>query len=224
MDKLGQFVTLRSKCLTFNTLLGMALTGKVVSYKKGFGAMPADLFHAPFPVARHGVSVADNIAALDKLFKADVDPARVAAIPLWAGATQYPRATLLLPRFGQHSYSAPRTPFISGVRQIVVFGLPYFPVRSGVLGTSILLIAPINFETILYRSLTVFLQIPLINRGNIAAVRFWRCQRPIIDSSFFSNRMEKGIIRQEVRQLGSQSSRIVISLIVATSRLSTLPI
>lgn len=62
------------------TFMGMALTGKVVPYKFGFGAMPADVFHAPFPVALHGVSVADSLAALDRLFKADVDPARVAAI------------------------------------------------------------------------------------------------------------------------------------------------
>lgn len=64
------------------TFMGMALTGKVVPYKVGFGAMPADVFHAPFPVALHGVSVADSLAALDRLFKADVDPARVAAIIL----------------------------------------------------------------------------------------------------------------------------------------------
>lgn len=62
------------------TFMGMALTGKVVPYKVGFGAMPADVFHAPFPVALHGVSIADSLAALDRLFKADVDPARVAAI------------------------------------------------------------------------------------------------------------------------------------------------
>jgi 4-aminobutyrate aminotransferase len=62
------------------TFMGMALTGKVVPYKVGFGAMPADVFHAPFPVPLHGVSVADSLAALDRLFKSDVDPARVAAI------------------------------------------------------------------------------------------------------------------------------------------------
>jgi len=64
------------------TFMGMALTGKVVPYKVGFGAMPGDVFHAPFPVPLHGVSVADSLAALDRLFKADVDPARVAAIIL----------------------------------------------------------------------------------------------------------------------------------------------
>ena len=29
--------------------MGMALTGKVVPYKVGFGAMPGDVFHAPVP-------------------------------------------------------------------------------------------------------------------------------------------------------------------------------
>jgi 4-aminobutyrate aminotransferase len=62
------------------TFMGMALTGKVVPYKVGFGAMPGDVYHAPFPVPLHGVTVADSLAALDRLFKADVDPARVAAI------------------------------------------------------------------------------------------------------------------------------------------------
>ncbi len=64
------------------TFMGMALTGKVMPYKKGFGPMPADVFHAPFPVPLHGVTEADSLAALDKLFKADVDPERVAAIIL----------------------------------------------------------------------------------------------------------------------------------------------
>lgn len=62
------------------TFMGMALTGKVAPYKLGFGALPGDVYHAAFPMPRHGVSVEDAIASLDRLFKADVDPARVAAI------------------------------------------------------------------------------------------------------------------------------------------------
>ena len=62
------------------TLLGMALTGKVVPYKKNFGPFPADIFHAPFPNAYHGVSEADAIAGIERLFAADVDPVRVAAL------------------------------------------------------------------------------------------------------------------------------------------------
>ncbi|MBO1081157.1 4-aminobutyrate--2-oxoglutarate transaminase [Roseomonas haemaphysalidis] len=62
------------------TLLGMALTGKVVPYKVGFGPMPGDIYHLPFPVAYHGREVAQTLDALETLFKADVDPKRIAAM------------------------------------------------------------------------------------------------------------------------------------------------
>jgi 4-aminobutyrate aminotransferase len=62
------------------TLMGMALTGKVAPYKLGFGPFPSDIFHAPFPNPLHGVSAADSLRAIDTLFKADIDPKRVAAI------------------------------------------------------------------------------------------------------------------------------------------------
>jgi 4-aminobutyrate aminotransferase len=60
--------------------MGMAMTGKVFPYKAGFGAMPGDVYHAPFPIEMHGVSEQSSIEALERLFKADVDPARVAAM------------------------------------------------------------------------------------------------------------------------------------------------
>jgi len=62
------------------TMMGMALTGKVVPYKTGFGPFPAGIYHAPFPVPYHGVTVADSLRALETLFKADVDPSTVAAM------------------------------------------------------------------------------------------------------------------------------------------------
>ena len=62
------------------TFMAMALTGKVAPYKKNFGPFPADVFHAPFPQPFHGISEADAIAGIERLFAADVDPARVAAI------------------------------------------------------------------------------------------------------------------------------------------------
>ena len=62
------------------TFMGMSLTGKVEPYKKGFGAMMPDVYHVPFPQEVHGVSTADAMAGLTKLFKADLDPGRVAAI------------------------------------------------------------------------------------------------------------------------------------------------
>lgn len=62
------------------TLMTMALTGKVVPYKKHAGPMPPQVYHLPFPVAEHGVSVADTLRALDQLFRADIEPEQVAAI------------------------------------------------------------------------------------------------------------------------------------------------
>ncbi|WP_419905259.1 4-aminobutyrate--2-oxoglutarate transaminase [Kiloniella sp.] len=62
------------------TNLTMGLTGKVVPYKVGFGPFPADIFHVPYPMANHGISEEDSLAALNTVFKADVDPNRIAAI------------------------------------------------------------------------------------------------------------------------------------------------
>lgn len=62
------------------TMMGMALTGKVAPYKKGFGPFPADVYHVPFPNAFHGVSVDDSLRGLHSLLAADVDASRVAAI------------------------------------------------------------------------------------------------------------------------------------------------
>jgi 4-aminobutyrate aminotransferase len=109
--KIARHATGRQAVIAFaggfhgRTFMGMALTGKVQPYKAGFGAMPGDVFHAPFPVELHGVSVADSLAALDRLFKADVDPSRVAAI-------------IVEPVQGEGGfYEAPRD-FVSALRKI----------------------------------------------------------------------------------------------------------
>ncbi len=62
------------------TFMGMSLTGKVIPYKQGFGAMMPDVYHVPFPADVQGISTEDSLAALDRLFKADLNPSRVAAI------------------------------------------------------------------------------------------------------------------------------------------------
>jgi 4-aminobutyrate aminotransferase/(S)-3-amino-2-methylpropionate transaminase len=62
------------------TFMAMALTGKVAPYKAGFGPFPAEVYHAPFPIAYHGVTVQDSLDALEHIFKYDIEPARVAAI------------------------------------------------------------------------------------------------------------------------------------------------
>jgi 4-aminobutyrate aminotransferase/(S)-3-amino-2-methylpropionate transaminase len=61
------------------TLLTLGLTGKVAPYKTGFGPFPADVFHARFPNALHGVSVEDALQSVELLLKNDIEAARVAA-------------------------------------------------------------------------------------------------------------------------------------------------
>lgn len=62
------------------TLMGMALTGKVVPYKKGFGPFPAEVYNVAFPNTYHGVSSEQSLAALAALFKYTADPSSIAAI------------------------------------------------------------------------------------------------------------------------------------------------
>ncbi|MDN7126878.1 4-aminobutyrate--2-oxoglutarate transaminase [Pseudidiomarina terrestris] len=62
------------------TNMTMGLTGKVAPYKHLFGPFPADIYHAPFPVAAHGVSEEDALKGLQHIFKAAIAPSDVAAI------------------------------------------------------------------------------------------------------------------------------------------------
>jgi 4-aminobutyrate aminotransferase / (S)-3-amino-2-methylpropionate transaminase / 5-aminovalerate transaminase len=84
--KYARAYTGRSDVIAFHggfhgrTLLGMALTGKVLPYKAKFGPMPAGIWHVPFPVEHRGITVEDSIHAIELLFKCDVEPQRVAAI------------------------------------------------------------------------------------------------------------------------------------------------
>jgi 4-aminobutyrate aminotransferase len=83
--KIARAATGRSAIVAFNgsfhgrTMMGMALTGKVVPYKKGFGPLPAEVYHAPYPKTYHGIEVERALSGVRDLFLSDVDPARVAA-------------------------------------------------------------------------------------------------------------------------------------------------
>jgi 4-aminobutyrate aminotransferase/(S)-3-amino-2-methylpropionate transaminase len=84
--KIARYHTRRSAVIAFagsfhgRTLACMSLTGKVQPYKVGFGPMLPEVYHVPYPMPYHGVTVEHSLQALEQLFKADVDPARVAAI------------------------------------------------------------------------------------------------------------------------------------------------
>ncbi|HSL26635.1 MAG TPA: aspartate aminotransferase family protein, partial [Acidimicrobiia bacterium] len=62
------------------TFMALALTGKVVPYKAGFGPFPGEVYHAPFPYPYRGISTADAFAGIERIFKEDIEPGRVAAI------------------------------------------------------------------------------------------------------------------------------------------------
>ncbi|MDH3629732.1 MAG: 4-aminobutyrate--2-oxoglutarate transaminase [Gammaproteobacteria bacterium] len=84
--KIARAHTGRRGVIAFNggfhgrTMLAMGLTGKITPYKNLFGPFPAELYHAPFPIEYHGISVDDALKGLDNLFKADIAPSDVAAI------------------------------------------------------------------------------------------------------------------------------------------------
>lgn len=84
--KIARSYTKRTAVIAFTsgyhgrTLLTLGLTGKVAPYKTGFGPFPAEIFHAQFPNALHGISVDESIASIETIFKNDVEASRVAAI------------------------------------------------------------------------------------------------------------------------------------------------
>ena len=84
--KIARAHTGRRGVIAFNggfhgrTNLTMALTGKITPYKNLFGPFPGDIFHAPFPIACHDITVKESLKALENLFKVDIAPTDVAAI------------------------------------------------------------------------------------------------------------------------------------------------
>ncbi len=84
--KIARAHTGRRGVIAFNggfhgrTMLAMGLTGKTTPYKNLFGPFPGELYHVPFPIEYHDISVNDSLRGLDNLFKADIAPTDVAAI------------------------------------------------------------------------------------------------------------------------------------------------
>jgi len=84
--KIARAATGRSGIIAFTggyhgrTLLTLGMTGKISPYKKDVGPFPADIFRAPFPNVRDGITVKDALTALQNLFLTDAQPERVAAI------------------------------------------------------------------------------------------------------------------------------------------------
>ncbi len=82
--KIARSYTKRSGVIAFSgafhgrSLFAVALTGKVAPYKIGFGPFAPEIYHAPFPC--HCANLEEVKKAIYHIFKADIEPSRVAAI------------------------------------------------------------------------------------------------------------------------------------------------
>ncbi|SIO50798.1 4-aminobutyrate aminotransferase apoenzyme [Rhodovulum sp. ES.010] len=109
--KMARAYTGRSGVIAFSgafhgrTLMGMALCGKVTPYKKAFGTMPSEVYHAAFPNTYHGVTSDISLACLDELFRSTIDPQRVAAI-------------IIEPVQGEGGFNTAPAEFLRGLRAI----------------------------------------------------------------------------------------------------------
>jgi len=109
--KIARAHTGRRGVIAFNggfhgrTNLTMALTGKITPYKNLFGPFPSDIFHAPFPIETHDISVKASLKALDNLFKVDIAPTDVAAI-------------IVEPVQGEGGFYAAPTEFLVALRKL----------------------------------------------------------------------------------------------------------
>ncbi|MFV2029338.1 4-aminobutyrate--2-oxoglutarate transaminase [Neisseria sp. S1] len=86
--KIARAYTKRNGIIAFGgafhgrTMMTLALTGKVMPYQADFGAMPAGVFHALYPVSTQNISVEDAVKSIKRIFKSDITPHDVAAIIL----------------------------------------------------------------------------------------------------------------------------------------------
>jgi 4-aminobutyrate aminotransferase len=82
--KIARSATKRSGVIAFGgafhgrSMFAVAMTGKVLPYKAGFGPFPPEIFHVPFPC--QCTSLDEVKYAMEQVFKCDIEPSRVAAI------------------------------------------------------------------------------------------------------------------------------------------------
>ncbi|GAA0251634.1 2-aminoadipate transaminase [Pseudomonas rhodesiae] len=60
------------------TLATLNLNGKVAPYKQKVGVLPGSVYHLPYPSADNGVTCADALKALERLFSVEIDVEDVA--------------------------------------------------------------------------------------------------------------------------------------------------
>lgn len=109
--KIARAATGRSGVIVFDaayhgrTMFTLAMTGKKVPYAAGMGLMPGGVYRALFPRKLHGVSVADALASVERIFKNDAEPRDIAAI-------------VIEPVQGEGGFYAAPKEFFKGLREI----------------------------------------------------------------------------------------------------------
>lgn len=99
-------------------MLAMALTGKITPYKNLFGLFPGEIYHTPFPIGFHRVSVENSLNALDSLFKVDIAPSDVAAI-------------IVEPIQGEGGFYPAPVEFLDALRKLCdEHGIVFLPMKS----------------------------------------------------------------------------------------------
>lgn len=109
--KIARAYTKRTGVIAFGggyhgrTMATLALTGKIAPYSAGMGLMPGDVYRAMFPNQLHGISTADALASIERIFKFDAEPQNIAAI-------------LLEPVLGEGGFYVAPPAFMQGLRKI----------------------------------------------------------------------------------------------------------
>ena len=109
--KIARAHTKRRGVIAFNggfhgrTNMTMGLTGKITPYKYLFGPFPNDIYHIPYPISYHGITLQQSLQALDSLFKTSIAAQDVAAI-------------IVEPIQGEGGFYAASTNFLQALREI----------------------------------------------------------------------------------------------------------
>ena len=109
--KLARLATGRHAVIAFEgafhgrTLLALTMTSRTLPYKLGLGPFAPEVYRAPFPNAYRGLSGADALAALERLFATQVAAEDVAAI-------------VFEPQQGEGGFIPAPAEFVTGLRRI----------------------------------------------------------------------------------------------------------
>jgi 4-aminobutyrate aminotransferase / (S)-3-amino-2-methylpropionate transaminase / 5-aminovalerate transaminase len=87
------------------TMLAMTMTSKVHPYKTGMGPFAPEVYRAPFPSEYRGVSAAEALDAIERMFSSHVAPSQIAAV-------------VFEPQLGEGGFVPAPLEFVEGLRAL----------------------------------------------------------------------------------------------------------